>query len=64
MATRLKRVNNRLGVTRFAGGPERGVCLQLTGPDGWVQLTRDDAAKLAKQLVDFVNDPMEMEEEI
>jgi hypothetical protein len=63
MATEMKRLNSTVTVTRFWGGRFRGTCLQLTGPDSWVELTRDDAAKLAKQLVDFVNNPFTMEEE-
>lgn len=61
MATELKWLNTEVSVTRFFGGSRRGTCLQLTGPKGWVQLTRADAAELAKRLADFARDPMSAE---
>jgi hypothetical protein len=72
MATELKALNKRTTVTRFWGGEARGVCLQLTqsgqergsvNPQGFgfVQLTREDAAKLAVRLMEFAVSPMDME---
>jgi hypothetical protein len=37
--------NNDINVTSFNGGP-RGRCVQLTGPSGNVQLTKEQVAQL------------------
>ena len=45
-------------MTRFAGGIDRGVCLQVTELNGlqsaYIQLTHKDAIKLKKQLNKFI----------
>ncbi|APL99254.1 hypothetical protein [Bordetella phage CN2] len=37
-------------LTRFSGGAERGVCVQITDSNGYVQLTKQGAAELAADL--------------
>lgn len=45
-----------LSLTRFWSGNERGVCVQLTVPHTcYVTLTRDEAALLAWDLMDFAD---------
>jgi hypothetical protein len=65
MSTELKSHADGVTLTRFAGGSDRGTCVQLTqrkvgyctdaGGDmfSWVQLTRAQAAALAADLLDF-----------
>ena len=62
MATELKSHAQGVSLTRFAGGDDRGVCVQVTTkkrqPVGVeffdsVQLTRAQAAALAADLMDF-----------
>lgn len=69
MSTELKSNLENFNLTRFYGGKERGVCLQLSQREfketprasGYVQLTREEAMKLALQLLEFAAAPMEME---
>lgn len=56
LATVHSEVNNKVEMTRFFGG-ERGVCVQLTQSSfrsevmfESVQLTKDQAAKMAREL--------------
>jgi hypothetical protein len=64
MSTELKPLNKNTTLTRFFGGTDRGVCVQVTqtGQEpfpgnalgmGYVQLNRQDAAELGKMLLDF-----------
>lgn len=62
--------NTRFSLTRFWGGNERGVCLQVTAPgagrdpymnEGFVQVTREEALLLAESLMRFVNGTLEEE---
>lgn len=61
MSTELKPCG-RFQLTRFSGGRERGVCLQVTAtnPDAtqpaWLQMTKAEAAELAAHLQAFVTD--------
>ncbi len=63
MSTKLKSLNKQVTLTRFWGG-ERGSCVQVTQSRqpignfnpfgvGYVQLTRDEAGKLADLLYAF-----------
>ena len=58
MATNLKSHADRVTLTRFFGGSDRGVCVQVTVDEGagqfeHVALTRAQAAALAADLLDF-----------
>jgi hypothetical protein len=65
MSTELKTTTDAFTLTRFYGGEQRGVCVQVTQPNpnydsdaggpmfNYVQLTRDEARQLAKDLMDF-----------
>ena len=58
MATELKSHADRVTLTRFFGGSDRGVCVQVTTDQGagqfeHVALTRAQAAALAADLLDF-----------
>ena len=58
MATDLKSHAQGVSLTRFFGGDERGVCVQVTTKRHGrssvvVQLTRAQAAALAADLMDF-----------
>ena len=64
MAIELKTTTDAFTMTRFYGGEQRGVCVQVTQPNpnpnydsgpmfNYVQLTRDEARQLAKDLLDF-----------
>jgi len=58
MATDLRSSMKRHTLTRFAGGKERGQCVQVTeftpGKAGrFVHLTRDEAKELAEHLLAF-----------
>jgi len=64
MSTELRPVTQKISQTRFWGGKERGVCLQVTQTSqectstnpvgvGFVQLTREEAAVLAGELMRF-----------
>jgi len=58
MATDLKSHADRVALTRFFGGSDRGVCVQVTVDNGAAQfehvaLTRSQAAALAADLLDF-----------
>lgn len=71
MSTELKALNERTTLTRFWGGTERGVCVQVTqsGQDardtfnplgvGYVQLTREEAGQLGEMLLRFAGWPMD-----
>jgi len=67
MSTELEAVQSEHGdisLTRFSGGSERGVCVQLTRerrrPGEWgfdhIQLNRDDALAMAAALIEFATD--------
>jgi len=58
MSTELKSHAERVSLTRFFGGLERGTCVQVTVNQGKafekaVSLTRSQAAALAADLLDF-----------
>jgi len=58
MSTELKSHADRVTLTRFFGGSDRGVCVQVTVDSGagqfdHVQLTRAQAAALSADLLDF-----------
>ena len=58
MATDLRSHADRVSLTRFFGGSDRGVCVQVTTDQGagqfeHVSLTRAQAAALAADLLDF-----------
>lgn len=58
MSTELKSRADRVALTRFWGGSDRGVCAQVTVDSGagqfdYVQLTRAQAAALSRDLWDF-----------
>jgi hypothetical protein len=58
MATNLRSHADRVTLTRFFGGSDRGVCVQVTTDQGagqfeHVSLTRAQAAALAADLLDF-----------
>ena len=57
MSTELKSHAADVTLTRFFGGSDRGVCVQVTAGRGvggdFVQLTRAQAAALAADLLDF-----------
>jgi len=58
MSTELKSHAQGVTLTRFFGGSDRGVCVQVTVDQGaaqfeHVQLTRAQAAALAADLLDF-----------
>mgnify|MGYP003141368049 CR=1 FL=1 len=64
MSTDLRSHAPNVTLTRFAGGRERGSCVQVTTPASpdtraagafydYVQLTRSQAAALAADLLDF-----------
>jgi len=58
MSTELRNVpNTDLSQTRFYGGAKRGTCIQVTSSDGkqFLQLTREQANQLARELVLFAN---------
>ena len=58
MATNLKSHADRVTLTRFFGGSDRGPCVQVTVDEGagqfeHVALTRAQAAAVAADLLDF-----------
>jgi hypothetical protein len=58
MSTELKSHADRVTLTRFFGGSDRGVCVQVTVDEGagqveHVALNRAQAAALAADLLDF-----------
>ena len=58
MATNLKSHADRVSLTRFFGGSDRGSCVQVTVNEGagqfeHVSLTRAQAAAVAADLLDF-----------
>lgn len=58
MSTELKSRADRVALTRFWGGSDRGTCVQVTVDSGagqfdMVQLTRAQAAALSRDLWDF-----------
>ena len=62
MATDLKSHADNVSLTRFFGGKPRGACVQVTTNPGsnrtqgtYVQLTRQQAAALALDLLDFAS---------
>ncbi len=57
MSTELRVVpNTEISQTRFAGGKERGACIQLTaGVDQFIQLDRTQALAVAQELILFAN---------
>ena len=53
MATDLKSHADNVSLTRFFGGSDRGVCVQVTVDRDFVHLTRSQVAALAADLMDF-----------
>lgn len=43
----------QVGVTAYARGKGKGIGVQLTGPDGFVQLSVEESAELAGMLAGF-----------
>jgi len=69
MSTEMKGTE-RLALTRFYGGDERGVCLQVTIRDlmgrssyeeGYITVNKTEAILLAEALLKFVYDTLEEE---
>ena len=61
MSTQLRNVTPQMAQTRFWGGENRGVCVQVSqrsseGGHQFLQLTKEDAALLAAELTLFVQD--------
>ena len=55
MSTTLGVINGEIGVCRFWGGEDRGVCVQLTGDNGYVQMTVSEiiaALPMLKEVID------------
>jgi hypothetical protein len=71
MSTEMKGTE-RLALTRFYGGDERGVCLQVTireftgfnmvKDEGWITVNKREALLLAEALLKFVYDTLEEED--
>ena len=67
MSTELKSNTEGFALTRFFGGTERGVCIQVTDTNAGVvnangshiQLTKEQASGLIDDLLDFVNNKSE-----
>ena len=63
MSTELHSNTNGFATTRFFGGEDRGLCLQVTHLNsashhrdaGFIQVTREEALLLAQDLLAFVN---------
>lgn len=65
MSTELRPLNEQTTLTRFWGGKERGVCVQVTQTEqeprdtfnplgvGYVQVNREEARRLAELLMSF-----------
>jgi hypothetical protein len=53
MSTQLKSHADKVQLTRFFGGSERGTCVQVTVGQEYVALTRSQAAALAADLLEF-----------
>jgi hypothetical protein len=62
---------DRLALTRFYGGDERGVCLQVTireliglssYEEGYITVNKREALELAEALLKFAYDTLEEEE--
>jgi hypothetical protein len=71
MSTQLRNVTSHMAQTRFWGGENRGVCVQVSqknfeGGHQFLQLTKEDAALLAAELTLFVlgHEVVDMEAEI
>ena len=69
MSTELKgteSINGQVMLTRYFGGTEHGVCLQVTPPGGertpYLSLTVEQALDLAVALVEFANRKREEDE--
>ena len=46
-------------IVQFAGGSDRGICIQISTPDGkYIQLTRDCAAKLRSSINYWLDNPI------
>lgn len=43
-----------LSITRFSGGEHRGVCIQITAPDYFTQLTKPQVTAILPVLREFV----------
>jgi len=58
MATELKTQAQGVKMTRFFGGLERGVCVQVDSNKfrGNIQLTREQARRLAQDLLAFADE--------
>lgn len=53
-------LGHKFELTQFAGGKERGLCLQVMprnerGGDGYIQLTKSDAINLRTALLDWLD---------
>lgn len=54
MSTELKTRMTKHSIVEFWGGDARGVCVQVTGDEGYVQLTLEEAAALCEALGGFI----------
>jgi hypothetical protein len=65
MSTQLRQIGD-ITITQFYGGRLRGTCVQLKGPDGYVQLDARGVGYLVEVLHDFLfGEPiLESEEKI
>ena len=49
-----KLYEGRFDINRFYGGEKRGICIQITDENGYVQLTRKEIITLCNILRDFL----------
>jgi hypothetical protein len=61
MSTELGVVNqdlpDQISVTRFCGSVDRGMCVQLTTPQGrWMDLELSTAAKTLRKVADLIDE--------
>jgi hypothetical protein len=70
MSTEMKGTTRHL-LTRFYGGKDRGVCLQVTirelmgrssYEEGYITVNKQEALELARSLIMFADDTLEEEE--
>jgi len=54
-----EREDNVLNINEFYGGSKRGVCVQLTTDDGYVQLTRKQVKDTMEVLSEWLGEAKE-----
>ncbi len=47
---------SKFSINQFSGGKERGMCIQITDENGYVQLTEDEVKALIKVLKKWVRE--------